>query len=395
MLLAAGAAACTNQQAHHHPPEVLDAPRADAYEDIECFCNVLTQTGCPAGQKCQWGIDQTTPTPLGHITCAPDGTVPVGGACSYGPIIVTPDPGSCVSASFDNCVRGSQCWSGTCEAICDPQGGSPTCSAGYACVTHEGLFGPNGQPVAAGLCEPICDPLADNDLLGSGSRAGSSCAAGSGCYGYPSSQGTSLWHCMPELEPALVHRSPCTTADGCANSTGNPFLNGCAQGYIPLLYDAFGSMQVDCIAVCKPGNTYAGNPGTQYPAGQTPHTCSTGDARGTFDPATTTNNGDACMYSWLFEIDPQGTFHRSPTSDTVGFCVNHSKYRYDSNGDGVIDSSDAVWPLCASLADGSAAAQFGCVDTMHAGYSFGGKTSLERLPVRLPYPADVRPAGRP
>ena len=144
-------------------------------------------------------------------------------------------------------------------------------------------------------------------------------------------------------------------------------------------------MQVDCIAVCKPGNTYAGNPGTQYPAGQSPHTCSTTDARGTFDPATATNNGDHCTYSWRFEVDASGVLHRSPTSDTVGFCVDHSKYRYDSNGDGVIDSSDAVWPLCASLADGSAAAQFGCVDTMHAGLPPSGVTGLRPLDVRLPY----------
>jgi len=156
---------------------------------------------------------------------------------------------------------------------------------------------------------------------------------------------------------------------------------------VPLLYENdLGNMQVDCIAVCEPGNTYAGNPDPQFPAGQSPHTCSTTDARGTFDTATTTHNGDHCMYSWLFEIDPTtGVFHRSPTSDTVGICVDHTKYHYDSNGNGQIDSGDAVWPSCASLADGSAAAQFGCVDTTHAGLPFGGKTSLPPLPMRLPY----------
>ena len=153
MLLAASAVACSGgTQGRRHPPEILDGPGADAPDIvIECDCNVLTQTGCAVGQKCQWVFDQTTPTPLGHITCVPDGTVPVAGSCTYGPI-VTPDPGSCVSGSYDTCAGGGQCWNGTCEAICDPHGGAPGCGSGQSCVTHDGLFGDYGPPVA-GVCE--------------------------------------------------------------------------------------------------------------------------------------------------------------------------------------------------------------------------------------------------
>jgi hypothetical protein len=78
------------------------------------------------------------------------------------------------------------------------------------------------------------------------------------------------------------------------------------------------------------------------------------------------------MYSWRFEIDSTGHFTRSPTSDTVGFCVNHSKYRYDSNGDGVIDGNDATMPPCESLpltapSGQPTAGDLGCVDTATAG----------------------------
>ncbi len=48
-------------------------------------CNVLTQTGCVTGQKCTWVEDNNASPPLGHIGCVADGTVAVGGACTYGP----------------------------------------------------------------------------------------------------------------------------------------------------------------------------------------------------------------------------------------------------------------------------------------------------------------------
>jgi hypothetical protein len=41
-------------------------------------------------------------------------------------------------------------------------------------------------------------------------------------------------------------------------------------------------------------------------------------------------------------------------------------HRYDSNGNGRLDGSDATWPDCTTLPLGSAAA-FGCVDTATAG----------------------------
>ena len=378
-------AACNGNSRIH---ALADAPQQDSSTADSLFCggdpcNPLTQTGCCAGYKCTWIDDQDSPQPLGHIDCVFRGTVPVGEPCTYG-------QGS--YPRFDNCEGGAVCWNGVCEQLCDPYSSYAACDASHACITHEGLFGPVGQPVAAGVCEPACNPLDDNDFLGSGNRTGSACVGASGCYGYPNDTTPTKWTCDHQ-RTSLVHRAACTTADGCANTAGAPYLDGCAQGYLPLLYDVTGSMQIDCIALCKPADCWAGNCGTASAnlVGASPHTCTPADARGTFNVATATNNGDQCMYSWLFEVDTLGNLVRSPTSDTVGFCVDHSKYKYDSNGDGQVTSADSAWPPCDSFTQpgrgsGSAlgAADFGCVSTSTAGVSFTAKPrAMEGL--RIPY----------
>ena len=105
---------------------------------------------------------------------------------------------------------------------------------------------------------------------------------------------------------------------------------------------------------------------------------------------TNGNNGEHCMFSWLFEIDTTGKLIRSPTSDTVGFCVDHKLYKYDSNGDGMLNTMDDPWPLCTSLPDGqgsgavNGAADFGCVDTKHAGIPFTGKGQVHRVLMEMP-----------
>jgi hypothetical protein len=366
----------------------------DGSTDGTDVCNVLTQTGCMAGEKCTWFVDATMPQPLGHIGCAPDnGTVATAGACMYGA------PGA---SGFDNCVKGDVCSGGKCKVVCDQNLGTPMCAAGYACATYEGLFGPVGMAVAAGVCDKTCDPLADNDFDGSGTgvtKAGSACDSGAsstiGCYGFPDSTNPTHWSCTREVNTTVVHRMACTTANGCANSGGNPYLNGCAQGYLPLLYDMTGSTTVDCIAMCKPGSCYMGNCGASNinAKGLSPHTCTLTDARGTFNAMSSTNNGDHCAYSWYFEIGTT-TLTRSATSDTVGFCMDHQKYKYDPTGG---SNYTAPWPRCDSLAtpgfgSGSAigAADFACVDTttgmvMAQGKHTGQPAIVDRP--RFPYGA--------
>jgi hypothetical protein len=263
------------------------------------------------------------------------------------------------------------------------------CAAATSCQSFDGLF---GQPSAAGVCEPTCDPLADNDFLHNGTK-GPGCTATQGCYGYPGSSTPTTWACTNEVNSMIVHRSACTTANGCASSQGSPYLNGCAQGYEPLLYDTTGSMQVDCIALCKPADCYQGHCGTNSANlnGAAPHRCMPSDARGTFNVASATNNGDQCLYSWLFEIDSNGNHVVSPTSNTVGFCVDHSKYLYDSNNDG---TPDTAWPRCDTFTSPTyggmqlGAGDFGCVSTTTAGVpsavTRGQPAALANSP-RLPY----------
>jgi hypothetical protein len=69
-------------------------------------CDVLAQTGCMTGQKCSWIDDSAT---AGHIGCAPDGTVALGGACAHGAFGAT---------GYDNCMKGTVCIAGHCDTIC-------------------------------------------------------------------------------------------------------------------------------------------------------------------------------------------------------------------------------------------------------------------------------------
>src|SRR5688572_25664461 len=94
------------------PPDgvtLIDSPWIDSPSGP---CNPLTQNGCTSGEKCTWINDQDNP-PIGHIGCAPNGAIAIGGTCTdppAGPL------------GYDDCVRGSVCLSGECKQICDPNG---------------------------------------------------------------------------------------------------------------------------------------------------------------------------------------------------------------------------------------------------------------------------------
>src|SRR5262245_33556835 len=64
-------------------PPTIDARQVDA-PPVGGPCNILTQSGCAAGQKCTW-IRASVSPPLGQVGCAPAGTVATNAACSYGP----------------------------------------------------------------------------------------------------------------------------------------------------------------------------------------------------------------------------------------------------------------------------------------------------------------------
>ena len=380
------AAACGGGTGPHDLEDALPA------SDASSVCNVLTQTGCPADERCTWvrSTDPSGTSPgLGAIACAPKGTIAIGGACTTAKVAM---------GGIDDCVGGSVCVTGTCKSICDNNGGAPGCSTNQACVTYDGLFANSGQQAPAGVCDPGCNPLDDNDFDGSGSahtRAGSACGSDTtmGCYGIPSSTTVTHFTCAhPATGTAsLRHRSVVPVS--------SQFLNSCGTGYtIAFGTDAFGSTNVDCYAFCKPGDSYQGLAGTQAPNGVSPHGCNTTDAVGNFGaiPTAVTNgtNGEHCMYSWLFELDGSGNLLASPTDNTVGICWDHSKYRYDSNGDNTVTATDAIIPACTTLPLTSTtgavtAVDFGCVSTTTGGVMFAGKPKpLRRILTNLPeFPA--------
>ncbi|WP_438031788.1 hypothetical protein [Sorangium sp. So ce204] len=77
----------------------------------EGTCDLLTQTGCAAGEACQY-------TGGSFASCAQPGSTPAGGACSG-----------------ETCGAGYQCYDGRCARICDARLGyigEPGC---YVCIS--------------------------------------------------------------------------------------------------------------------------------------------------------------------------------------------------------------------------------------------------------------------
>lgn len=366
----------------------VDAPVAAA-------CNVLTQMGCQANEKCTW-IHSTEAVPgtpaLGAIGCAPAGSANTGDACTFGPAGDT---------GYDNCKGGDICVHSLCKSICDNNNGAgPNCPSNFACVTYDSLFANHGSTTTpAGACDPTCNPLDDNDFDGSGTmftKTGSACGSDPtvGCYGGESTSHPTFFTCSTPVKgtETLTHRS--------VIPDDLQFLNACMPGYgIAFAGDATGSMNLDCYAFCKPGDAYMGNTGTQAPNGLTPHRCSNQEALGNFGATANTSgtiNGEHCMYSWRFEVDTAGMLHESPTSNTVGICWDHTKYRYDQNGDG---TADTVVEACVNVpittATGvttSSAVELGCVNTSLIPTSLTGKNLkprhyIPRFPERIVLPA--------
>ena len=365
--------------------------------DTPTQCNPLTQAGCAAGEKCTWFVDAVMPQYVGHIGCAPDGTAAVGATCMYGAAGVT---------GYDDCAKGNVCTAfgnpanpGVCKQLCDQQGGAPMCDADHVCVTYADLFdvGEN-TPAAAGVCDQACDPLADNDFDGSGTKVKTGTTCGSaedvGCYGSPSDTPPATgWSCTGDFNfengagVGLRHRVVCNDANMCSRN-GTRYLNSCNQGYLPLMYETSAQTAVICVALCKPADCSTGACGANNVArkGVAGDACTTNDRVGaSFTTNATVNStapgvdpvdtgGEHCMYSWLFEIDANDQILTSPTSDTVGFCYDHSKYQYDADNNG---TDDTALPNCGLLAISGThrdtdltnplvyfgAADFGCVST--------------------------------
>jgi len=316
------------------------------------YCDPLKQTGCGFGEKCTW-VRDTSGNCSRLNRCVPDGSAAIGTPCAWSPA----DP-----VGYDNCVAGSICstfgGSAVCRAMC---GVGVACSSTQACLIDPHLSDTVG-PLFNGECFDACDPLADNDFDGTGSalmRAGTACgsAADIGCYGHQPvtlDWGTQFGCVRDEhYASALRHRTECTMATGCVTTDENgDWIEQCNQGYLPLLSESTMVSTVVCVALCKPLDCYAGNCGSNNVnrLGAAPHRCMTPDAIGAF------GSGEECAYWWPFEL-VGGGFAQSAFSDTLGYCVDRSKY-----GEAACEDL----PLHASGSDEDAA-RLGCVSSQTAG----------------------------
>ena len=286
-------------------------------------CNVLAQTGCGAGQKCTW-IQVTDST--GATGCAPTGAKAVSQACTWGV------PSS--ATGYDDCAAGLTCLGasagvpGECRTDCSYDAGTG-CPAVEACMAYAGLFDDTSPRV--GLCEATCDPLTQVRLTDGAAACGSPSVLSPtrGCYGYPSHDfRPSTFICATAGSADKTHRVPA------ANATGAVYLNSCAPGYVPILYDSTGSTTVVCIALCSPVDSYLGN--VSQVGGAVPSTCAAAGATGA---------GEECRF-WGFLEDV--TTPITPVTNGVGFCLDHLRYTWDADND--VNTLPVPWPSCGDLA---------------------------------------------
>lgn len=289
----------------------LDAPIDARVVDARPLCNPARppgQSGCTNGARCTWVVTQDIPAPQGMLGCVPPGTVPLGDACTVGP----PGP----ATGFDDCVEGAVCVGGTCGDVCSFAGGADgACSTGTTCALVPGLFGNTGEVPVAGVCRRGCDAIGQTE-----------CPPGQGCY---------------VLVSALSSKTVCAAAGVLGQGqqiSGQVFANSCRPGYMPCRRDS-DSMVMECGALCRPADvTITSNQASE--GGVAPDTCV---ARGAAPPADPVN-GESCRYWWAREPTPG-----SPYSNTLGWCFRHAAFRYDGNGDGVLDTPH---PRCVQVTTG-------------------------------------------
>lgn len=307
-------------------------------------CNPLTQAGCGSGEKCTWINDQDNP-PIGHIGCAPDGVTSIGAACTEGPA---------GPFGYDNCAKGSVCLAGVCKSICDPQGGAPACTTTEACTNYANLFVAGGFTLA-GVCDPGCDPLTQDLRVGTATTACGSTNPSMptrGCYGY------NEFSCAPVSTSTL---SLTDRASPHTNGSGNPYLNGCAPGFIPMFFEGTGSMQVLCSGFCAALET-DNTPAHVGNAKGDP----TALAKLPLQPAPIAGDGtcevgkkgslasSACKFVWPFVLENgvlPPTFATSPLLDTLGVCMAIDRFYYDADANPAtgINGAEAPYPDCATL----------------------------------------------
>jgi hypothetical protein len=310
-------------------------------------CDPVAQTGCTTGQKCTWvRIAASTSSQVGTLQCAPDGTVALNGACTWGAAGAT--------TGYDNCQHGLICLAssrtdmatGTCSTICDTSaasGAAGACPMNYACGKYSNFFENTGDPANnIGLCDPTCNPLTQNRDYDTAAHCGGPLDTNNKptreCNGLPSSDASpSHFTCSSVLDPTKVGDTDAYDA-----TLGGVYLNSCAAGYIPLLYDnttdaaAQNEMKVICVAFCQPSDTSTA--ATTMAGGTAPYTCAAAGTGGTHE----------CRYWWFLE---SSTTMMSQWSNGLGYCFDYTNYTYDGSMLHPATSTTTPDPSCKTLSN--------------------------------------------
>jgi hypothetical protein len=225
--------------------------------------------------------------------------------------------------------------------------------------------------VIAGVCDPGCDPLTQALKVGTSTAACGSPTPdmpSKGCYGYDqfgcAPTGPSSWTLTDRTMPRT-------------NAAGNPYLNGCAPGFIPLFFEQTGSTRTLCTGFCAALEIdstapHVGNvKGDATALGKLP----TSPAAVAGDATCNANKkgseaSSSCRFLWPYLVDGSTgelplAFDQSIHRDTLGVCMAIAYFLYDSDNDMIPDAS---YPDCATLPPRSAttmgtaddAADWGC-----------------------------------
>jgi hypothetical protein len=310
-------------------------------------CDPVAQTGCMTGQKCSWvRIAASASSQVGTLACVQDGTVALNGACTWGAA------GS--STGYDNCTKGLICLAssrkdmatGTCSTICDTtalSGAAGACPTNYACGKYVNFFSNTGDPSNnIGLCDPTCDPLAQTRDYDSAAHCGGPLDTNNQptreCNGPPGGGGQpSQFTCTSVLDPTKIGGSFAYDA-----TLGGYFLNSCAAGFMPLLYDSTADagmdMKVICVGFCQPADTSIES--HPNPGGVAPNTCAAKGTGGTHE----------CKYWWTLEFDQSGNPGKyTKWSNGLGYCFDYTQYTYDGTMYHPPTSAMTPEPACATL----------------------------------------------
>jgi hypothetical protein len=210
------------------------------------------------------------------------------------------------------------------------------CDAQHACSRYSGLFD-SGGTISYGACDPACDPLTQKLLAGSGALdacgATDPAAPNKGCYTFD----FEVFTCAPVGAQTLTltdQQAPRT------DSAGNPFVNGCAPGFVPLFLEQTGSMKALCTGLCAPLKTDKTQPAanvTGDPAALAKLPNEAAPAAGNAVCKTSKKGlqppvDENCLFLWGFIANQDGTPGPSQYNDTLGVCFNYTKFTYDSTG---------------------------------------------------------------